>query len=129
MQGLVKATARVKKFVPHSPDPSHVVTDAKEVSPITPTPRYGRLAPRLRPEGFDQLAHDARNVLSALRLYCELLAEPGVLTPVNCHYARNWRRSATLRRSWWSGSRRHAARDSGRVAHPWLAGVLDPNRR
>jgi signal transduction histidine kinase len=42
----------------------------------------------LKPEGFDRLAHDARNVLSALKLYCELLAEPGVLTDNNSHYAQ-----------------------------------------
>ena len=33
------------------------------------------------------LAHDARNLLSAINLYCDLLAEPGVLAPAFRHYA------------------------------------------
>jgi len=38
-----------------------------------------------------QLAHDARNLLSALNLYCELLSGPGVLTPGYRHYAEDLR--------------------------------------
>jgi len=38
-----------------------------------------------------ELAHDARNLLSALSLYCELLASPGVLTPDFRHYAEDLR--------------------------------------
>jgi len=33
------------------------------------------------------LAHDARNLFSALHLYCDLLASPGVLAPAFLHYA------------------------------------------
>jgi signal transduction histidine kinase len=33
------------------------------------------------------LAHDARNLLSAIQVYCELIASPGVLTPRFLHYA------------------------------------------
>lgn len=77
MQGLTKAPTRISKFVPHSGD-----VNAKRI------PRAaGARAPILKPERFDQLAHDARNVLSALRLYCDLLAEPGVLTQDHGHYA------------------------------------------
>lgn len=32
------------------------------------------------------LAHDARNLITALGLYCDLLDEPGVLTPTFAHY-------------------------------------------
>src|SRR5690242_15704166 len=39
-------------------------------------------------ESMDRLAHDARNVLSGLMLYSELLAAPGVLNPEHGHYAR-----------------------------------------
>jgi len=78
MQGLVKAPARIKKFVPHS---SGTSPDLKAV-------RVGATVPVLKPEGFDQLAHDARNVLSALKLYGDLLAEPGVLTASHGHYAQ-----------------------------------------
>jgi len=38
------------------------------------------------------LAHDARNLLSAVHVYCELLAGPGVLAPSFRHYARDLRR-------------------------------------
>jgi signal transduction histidine kinase len=40
------------------------------------------------------LAHDARNLLSAVRIYCELLASPGVLTTPFRHYAGDLRRIA-----------------------------------
>jgi signal transduction histidine kinase len=71
MQALAKSPARITKFVPHSTGAT-----ANRISPI------------LKPERFDQLAHDARNMLSALRLYCDLLAEPGVLTSDHGHYAQ-----------------------------------------
>ena len=38
-----------------------------------------------------ELAHDARNLLSALSLYCELLSGPGVLAPGFRHYAEDLR--------------------------------------
>lgn len=37
------------------------------------------------------LAHDARNLLGALGLYCDLLDLPGVLLPEHAHYARELR--------------------------------------
>ncbi len=37
-------------------------------------------------DSFAALAHDARNMLSALDLYCELVNEPGVLSPEYQHY-------------------------------------------
>src|ERR1700756_2514798 len=88
MQGLIKVPAHLKRFVPHSPVPDPVVADSKGVVAKRPPGKGRRSGPTLRPESFDQLAHDARNVLSALRLYCELLAEPGVLTAGNWHYAQ-----------------------------------------
>jgi len=82
MQGLTKSETRIGKFVPHGSVPS-TVTDLKQA------PGMGRrTAPTLKPESFDQLAHDTRNALSALKLYCELLADPGVLSPENRHYAQ-----------------------------------------
>jgi len=46
------------------------------------------------------LAHDARNMMSALGLYCDLLSLPGVLKPQHRHYADDLRlvstRSGTL---------------------------------
>ena len=41
-----------------------------------------------------ELAHDARNLVSAIDLYCELLAAPGVLAPRFRHYAEDLRRVA-----------------------------------
>jgi signal transduction histidine kinase len=37
------------------------------------------------------LAHDARNLITALGLYCDLLEEPGVLAPPFFHYANELR--------------------------------------
>src|ERR1700758_4916536 len=78
MQGLAKAPTGSSKFVPHSGD-----VKSKRIPAAS-----GTRVPILKPERFDQLAHDARNVLSALRLYCDLLAEPGVLTSDHGHYAQ-----------------------------------------
>jgi len=88
MQGLVKAPARIRKFVPHAAVSHSSVVDSKEIRTPQPRVKGRRTIPMLKAEGFDQLAHDARNVLSALKLYCELLGEPGVLTEGNCHYAQ-----------------------------------------
>jgi signal transduction histidine kinase len=38
-------------------------------------------------ESLAAIAHDARNVVAALRLYCDLLAEPGVLSAGHEHFA------------------------------------------
>jgi signal transduction histidine kinase len=38
-------------------------------------------------EPLAAIAHDTRNVVAALRLYCDLLAEPGVLSEGHQHYA------------------------------------------
>lgn len=78
MQVLMKAPARIEKFVPHSIDEAAGRKIGQPESAV----------PVLKTEHFDQLAHDARNTLSAMKLYCELLAEPGVLTPAHTHYAQ-----------------------------------------
>ena len=142
MHGLAKAPTRSSKFVPHSGD-----VNSKRIPPAP-----GTRVPILKPERFDQLAHDARNVLSALRLYCDLLAEPGVLTSDHGHYAQELQavtetasrlveRLAAPRRS---GSRRSAPkyirslspdasaslpkqepRDPTCVAEPWPGDTAD----
>ncbi|HZB88632.1 MAG TPA: sensor histidine kinase [Terracidiphilus sp.] len=43
------------------------------------------------PQGLAELAHDARNMVTALGLCCELLEEPGVLTPEFRHYGSELR--------------------------------------
>src|SRR3974377_2049624 len=39
-----------------------------------------------RAEGFSEVAHDVRNMVAALSLYCELLKQPGVLAESYAHY-------------------------------------------
>jgi len=38
-----------------------------------------------------EITHDARNMVTALAIYCDLLAEPGVLTEGHAHYANELR--------------------------------------
>jgi signal transduction histidine kinase len=49
-------------------------------------------------ESLAAVAHDARNMVTALGLYCDLLEEPGVLTPSFHHYANELRLVATASR-------------------------------
>jgi signal transduction histidine kinase len=53
---------------------------------------------RSRGESLDEVAHDARNMVTALGLYCDLLEEPGVLNPSFHHYAGELRLVATSSR-------------------------------
>lgn len=39
-----------------------------------------------RESGLEEIAHDARSLVTALGLYCDLLAEPGVLAAAHRHY-------------------------------------------
>jgi signal transduction histidine kinase len=54
----------------------------------------------LRSEGesLAEVAHDARNMVTALGLYCDLLEEPGILNPSFQHYASELRLVATASR-------------------------------
>ncbi|WP_420237521.1 sensor histidine kinase [Telmatobacter bradus] len=49
-------------------------------------------------ETLAEVAHDARNMVTALGLYCELLEEPGVLTPAYQHYGQELKLVATASR-------------------------------
>jgi len=49
-------------------------------------------------EGLAEVAHDARNMVTALNLYCDLLAEPGVLAAPFAHYGRELRLVAAASR-------------------------------
>ena len=42
-------------------------------------------------ESLEEVAHDARNMVTALALYCDLLEEPGVLTHPFTHYGSDLR--------------------------------------
>lgn len=50
-------------------------------------------------ESLVELAHDARNMVTALSLYCDLLEEPGVLPPAHRHYGSELRLVAEASRS------------------------------
>jgi signal transduction histidine kinase len=49
-------------------------------------------------ENLAEVAHDARNMVTALRLYCDLLEEPGVLEPTFLHYGSELRLVAAASR-------------------------------
>jgi signal transduction histidine kinase len=51
-----------------------------------------------RPEGVAEVAHDARNMVTALGLYCDLLEEPGVLAAPFQHYGNELRLVAAASR-------------------------------
>ncbi len=53
---------------------------------------------RVGGESLAEVAHDARNMVTALGLYCDLLEEPGVLTAPFRHYANELRLVATASR-------------------------------
>lgn len=53
---------------------------------------------RGRGESLAEVAHDARNMVTALGLYCDLLEEPGVLTAPYIHYGNELRLVATASR-------------------------------
>ena len=53
---------------------------------------------RSRGESLSEVAHDARNMVTALGLYCDLLEEPGVLAAPFTHYAHELRLVAAASR-------------------------------
>jgi signal transduction histidine kinase len=53
---------------------------------------------RSRGESVYEIAHDARNMVTALGLYCDLLEEPGVLAVAFTHYAQELRLVAAASR-------------------------------
>jgi signal transduction histidine kinase len=53
---------------------------------------------RSRGETRDEVVHDARNLITALGLYCDLLQEPGVLAPQFRHYGNELRLVAAASR-------------------------------
>jgi signal transduction histidine kinase len=68
------------------------ITRVDRTGPLIPPP------PRPLPESISELIHDARNMVSALELYCDLLEEPGVLSHPCRHYAQELRRIGAANR-------------------------------
>lgn len=103
MPALAKPPALLPRFVPHNnantgadagagpflPGPTRIPssTRASELPPPTRRNDVEEPPTQSRAESPARLAHDARNVLSGLMLYCELLAAPGVLNEPHGHYA------------------------------------------
>lgn len=54
--------------------------------------------PLSRRESLAEITHDVRNMVTALGLYCELLEQPGVLTPSFTHYGGELRLVAAASR-------------------------------
>jgi len=52
-------------------------------------------------ESLAGVAHDARNMVTALGLYCDLLEEPGVVAAPFAHYANELRLVARPAAGWW----------------------------
>jgi len=53
-----------------------------------------------RGETLAEVAHDARNMVTALGLYCDLLEEPGVLAAPFAHYGSELQPGATNTAGW-----------------------------
>jgi signal transduction histidine kinase len=73
---------------------SGVMTERKRVEAMVET----LSSLRGKSETLAEVAHDARNMVTALGLYCDLLQEPGVLNPSFRHYGDELRLVATASR-------------------------------
>jgi signal transduction histidine kinase len=62
------------------------IADRERVAAVVET-----LAAVRKAEGLGELTHDARNMVTALSLYCDLLEEPGVLSVRHRHYGNELR--------------------------------------
>lgn len=73
-----------------------------------------------------EVAHDARNMVSALELYCDLLQEPGVLAPSFEHYSAELRLVAAASRRLVDRLMEYPAKaaETGIVAQPDLASSI-----
>jgi signal transduction histidine kinase len=76
-------------------------------------------------ESLRGIAHDARNMVTALGLYCELLEEPGVLSPDFAHYGKELRLVVTASRRL---VEKLAALDTRRSAETPLSNHIQPSR-
>jgi hypothetical protein len=95
MQARQLSSTAARNLYFASPHP-HSSSPTAEDKPATDGPETGSVPVS---DGLG-LAHDAGNLLGALRLYCDLLDAPGVLAPRHRHYASELRlifdRSGTL---------------------------------
>jgi signal transduction histidine kinase len=85
MPALAKPPVRLPRFVPHITSGANAGAGSFSYSGPNLTPADPQNSASHTPES---LAHDARNVLSGLMLYCDLLSAPGVLARQHRHYAQ-----------------------------------------
>jgi two-component system cell cycle sensor histidine kinase/response regulator CckA len=104
MPALANPPANLPRFVPHIVNGGSAGAGASSgsrsdlISRNQPSPAQNeivtggegpaQLVLSGQPAHIAQIAHDARNVLSGLMLYCELVAVPGVLAQAHAHYAQ-----------------------------------------
>jgi signal transduction histidine kinase len=74
-----------------------IPADAR-VTELRPLERSGDPLAGSLPDHLSGLIHDARNMVSALELYCDLMEEPGVLSAPYRHYAGELRRVGAANR-------------------------------
>jgi signal transduction histidine kinase len=82
---------------------------------------------RSQGESLEEVAHDARNMVTALGLYCDLLEEPGVLATQFLHYGSELRLVAAASRRL---VEKLVALDSREApqADPFMDGLQEPGR-
>jgi len=68
-------------------------------------------------ESLEEVAHDARNMITTLGLYCDLLEEPGVLNAPYAHYGSELRLVAAANASRRRQSVDHSAGGAGAEVH------------
>jgi signal transduction histidine kinase len=78
-------------------------------------------------ESLAEVAHDARNMVTALGLYCDLLEEPGVLTAPFVHYGNELRLVATASRHLVEKLLTLDVRLGGLESHSASSGLLRPS--
>lgn len=92
MPALAKPPAVLPRHLPHGSKEADAGAGAFSNAKSQQKPQVESKTHSKSPSGLDnldRLAHDARNILSGLTLYCELLAAPGVLTKPHAHYAQD----------------------------------------
>jgi signal transduction histidine kinase len=70
-------------------------------------------------ETLAEVTHDARNMVSALGLYCDLLEQPGVLSDAFLHYGRELRQVASASRQLVERMAGFNASPASKPAEPW----------
>lgn len=84
-------------------EPAPVLNDAKQATDRTGRRRVEQVMQTLATihsggESLAEVAHEARNMVTALGLYCDLLEEPGVLAAPYAHYGHELRLVAAASR-------------------------------